>query len=57
MDNIEHTCAVAYKQIKHHSKRPHQKTLPAFHCAVSTAYAFKGLAICQGLSKMKRLWI
>ena len=56
MDNIEHTCAAAYKQIKHHSKRPHQKTLPAFHCAVSRAYAFKSLGICQGLSKMKRLW-
>jgi hypothetical protein len=39
----------------HQSKRPHQKTQPAFHCAVSTAYAFNGLGICQGLSKMKNL--
>lgn len=48
-------CAAAYKQITHQSKRHHQKTLPAFHCATSTAYAFNSLGICQGLSKMKRL--
>jgi hypothetical protein len=49
-------CAAAYKQVTHKSKRHHQKTLSAFHCAMSTAYAFNGLGICQGLSKIKRFW-
>jgi len=54
-DNRQQNCAAPSKQIMHQSKRPHQKTQPAFHCAVSTAYAFNGLGICQGLSKMKNL--